>query len=704
MPIPEYIRPQLEVYQQLDATIAATGDNLAACIVGANYDLYRYGYEDLTPHEFKSAGDTIEYDYDKNPALNYKVDTASVAVFAKDVRAKLGTISAGAITEGTEDTVTITVTTGNPFALSFTHIEDGQPANLPVNELFTDTGYVPAPGDMAEVTYDTNKTTTGLVIKKILADGSIEFTNPPVPLAGTPTVNSVKFLQSYTGVISASTTPTDHSGTPPVTITDTGVEIHSDIGLMITFDEENGPEFCPFQDSVGSLYVEFRVQVIPSAEEDIFDIRSIDEIKEHFGTISMENELAYGCYMALTGSQGRGIYAIRVRSNDVDGYQKAVKKTESNSSTYNFCPITDDVAVMEAVAEFGTKMSQPDVKKWRVTRVGVDFPGEYDLTSVDADNQPLTASFKNGFTYDGNTGTLLTTENDIDFLAVGVNGRESALHYGDKVKATTMDQTFVIKRVISSKSLLLESGPEQDTNAAIAITLIKADTAENELEYVTNLAKNFADRRVTVVWADQAKTNDLAGNLIVVPNKFIACEVAGLASAILPQKSLTHTEITGVTQASRMYTKYTQRQLDDIAKEGVMIITQDAKSTPCYVRHQLTTEVDKGSLYYEDSCTRNLDNISYAITRELHGFIGKANVTVPALRKLKAKIVALLANFMQDTTDDLVGPSLVNYDGLTIIQDPVFKDRVIVNVNLYLPLPLNNIKVYEMAYAARVTI
>ena len=681
MPIPEYIRPQLEVYQQLDATIAATGDNLAACIVGANYDLYRYGYEDLTPHTFKAAGETITYDYEKNPALDYKVDTASVAVFAKDVRAIMGTISSG-----------VTVPATNPFALSF-----GEAAN----ELF-DTGYVPAPGDMAEVTYDTNKTTTGLVIKKILTDGSIEFTNPPVPLTGTHTVNSVKFLQSYTGVISdvASTS----ASAAPVTVTDEGVEIKANIGMQVTFAGKSTPTFCPFQDEVGSLYVEFRVQVIPSADEDIFDIRSIEEIKANFGTISIENELAYGCYMALTGSQGRGIYAIRVRSNDVDGYQKAIKKTESNSSTYNFCPITDSVAVMEAVAEFGTEMSQPDVKKWRVTRVGADFPGEYELTSVDADNQPLTASFKNGFTYDGNTGTLLTTESDIDFLAVGVNGRESALHYGDKVKATTLNQTFVIKRVISSKALLLESGPAQDTTTAIAITLIKADTAENELEYVTNLAKNFADRRVTVVWADQAKTNDMAGNLIVVPNKFIACEVAGLASAILPQKSLTHTEITGVTQASRMYTKYTQHQLDDIAKEGVMVITQDAKSTPCYVRHQLTTEVDKGSLYYEDSCTRNLDNISYAITRELHGFIGKANVTVPALRKLKAKIVALLANFMQDTTDDLVGPSLVDYDGLVIVQDPVFKDRVIVKVNLYLPLPLNNIKVYEMAYAARVTI
>lgn len=784
MPIPEYIRPQLEVYQQLDATIAATGDNLAACIVGANYDLYRYGYEELEAHEYKKAGQEIPYEYEKNPALDYKVDTASVAVFAKDLQALMGIVTEGVTYDKTK-----------PFELRF---------GESFSEVFTD-GYVPAPGDMAEVAYDTNKTTKGLVVKKLLGqiiaataeptssatmtptvtgtyvgtkattlvltvmsatentvtlkvldsaglipaqtvtatkdvtadlglglqvslawtttptageivtiactpatasstvfDG-IEFTNVPVQLGSEATIDSVKFLQSYSGVISAGNASTT-ADSLPVDVTDTGVTLAADLGLWVTF--ANGQsKFCEFQDGAGDLYVEFRVQVIPGSEEDVFEIGSVDEIRNNFGTIAMENELAYGCYMALTGSQGRGIYAIRVRSNDADGFLKAVQKTESNSSTYNFCPITDDVAVMEAVTEFGAKMSQPDVKKWRVTRLGVDFPGEYDLTSVGTDNKPVLAMFQNSFTYEGNTGTLMSiTSGNIDLTAMGANGREVSLHYGDKIRVNSLNEIYIVKRVISSQTALLESGPAQDTTAALGITIIKADTAENELEYVTNLAKNFADRRVTVVWADQAKTNDMAGNLVTVPNKFLACEIAGLASAILPQKSMTHTEIVGVNQASRMYTKYTQKQLDDIAKEGVMIITQDAKATPCYVRHQLTTEVDKGSLYYEDSCTRNLDNISYAVTRELHGFIGKANVTVPALRKLEAKIIALLANFMQDTTDDLVGPSLINYSDLVIIQDPVFNDRIIVKVKLYLPLPLNNIKVYEMAYAARVTL
>lgn len=787
MPIPEYIRPQLEVYQQLDATVAATGDHLAACIVGANYDLYRYGYEDLQAHPFDSAGATITYNYDTNPALDYKVDTASVAVFAEGLQAKLGELTSG-----------ITADPTNPFALC---------SEVAINSLatFGNSGYTPQVGDMVEVAYGSNSVTKNLVITGLLgqpvaatadptSDGNLTLTvtnaaaytgkkattilvtvqsvsgntvtvsildsmglmaartatltkgtaatlglglevtaswttapesgdlvniactptgastsdfngivlnNLPVPLGSEASITKVTFLREYTGVIDPAVAATS-TGIAPWTANATGINYAANLGMWVVFDATHSA-FCAFADNVGKLYVEYRVQVIPMADEDIFEIYNEHDIETNFGTIAIENELAYGCYMALKGSQGRGIYAIRVRSTDAEGFLAGIRKTESNSSTYNFCPITDDVAVMETVAEFGNEMSQPDVKKWRVTRVGVDFPGEYDLTSVDNDNHPLQATLQINQTLDGYTGTLLATENDVDFLALGVNGQETALHYGDKVRVNSTGDVYVIKRVVGSKALLLESGPDSNV-ANTSITLIKADTPDNEAEYVTNLAKNFADRRVTVIWTDQGKTNNDKGALVVVPNKFLACEIAGLASAVLPQKSLTHTEVTGVTQASRMYTKYTQKQLDNIAKEGVLVITQDAKATACYVRHQLTTDVNHGSLYYEDSCTRNLDNISYHIVDTLHNFIGHANVVVPALRKLEAKLVALLANFMQDTVDDMVGPSLVDYSDLTIVQDPVFKDRIIVKVKLYLPLPLNNIKVYEMAYAAQVTL
>jgi hypothetical protein len=237
---------------------------------------------------------------------------------------------------------------------------------------------------------------------------------------------------------------------------------------------------------------------------------------------------------------------------------------------------------------------------------------------------------------------------------------------------------------------------------------VKADSPVNAGEYVAAIAEKLNNRRFTVVYCDRGTVGveDADGDMrqMIVPNRFLAATVAGIASAVVPQAPITRTEITTIDAATRMYTQYTQLMLDNIAKHGVLLITQDVKNQPCYIRHQLTTETDKGSLYYEESCTRNLDNISYSVVDVLEGYIGKSNVTPSALRSIMNSVTDVLTSFTQDSPNDLIGPSLINWTDLTVEQDPVFKDRVIVRVKLYLPLPLNNIKMYEMAYAADVTV
>ena len=44
-----YVRPHTEVYQLVDKTVASTGRHLTACLLGAQYDVYRYGKEVTEP-------------------------------------------------------------------------------------------------------------------------------------------------------------------------------------------------------------------------------------------------------------------------------------------------------------------------------------------------------------------------------------------------------------------------------------------------------------------------------------------------------------------------------------------------------------------------------------------------------------------------------------------------------------------------------
>lgn len=229
------------------------------------------------------------------------------------------------------------------------------------------------------------------------------------------------------------------------------------------------------------------------------------------------------------------------------------------------------------------------------------------------------------------------------------------------------------------------------------MTMKKANTSKNHVAWLHGLANQINNRRGVLVWCDGGVYDGKYIN-----SAYLAAEVAGICSAVLPQQSITLTEIQSITSCSSMYLNYTQRELDNIAAGGVLIITQDNKYGVPYIRHQLTTDAIHGSLYSEMSITRNLDNISYGVADVIRGYCGKANVTTTSIPHLRAALLDKLTSYTQDSVNDLIGPSLVRFYDLTIEQDKDHKDMVIVNVTYELPLPMNNIKVYQMVYAATI--
>lgn len=809
-----YIRPLLEVYQMLEVTQQATGEHLAACIVGANYDLYRYGQEELQPTTFSSEETLIPFVYEVDPALDYKVDLDSVSVYAEGLEASLATFN-NTIAIDNKDTMVIRLVNGKSFV-------SAEEANLDENLK----GYPVNIGDVVYVTLNSTGTpkrctvidVVGAEIPAVITPGEANCadTEHPVTL-GSEASNDISvaasaafigeedttYILQCTKASTAGTfadaefkvtdtTGTDvatfftitqnneevavgtkglkllfnmHEGTAQLTVGDTfsvscvaaqvsttdfnGLQLDTMPVDVSEFDREqyelkvelrktftgnipcdDAPDaswsvseegvllaeaaslylegrktdwYVPFVDGVGSLYTAFRVLVIPDEDEELVTISNEEDITKYFGNCTdPANELAFACYCCLTGSQGRSFYAIRTRGTDVDSFKAAVKKTEANDATYSFAPITDDIEVLDAVVQFNAEMSEPDVKKWRRTIAGIEFPGAYICASTDDAGKALKATI----TADASGNNVLVQLPDsvaLDFKSLRTHGSTIRMNSGDSVQLLSNGKHYTIKKVLSSRELLLVSGPKTQVNPAMPIALWKADTPTNAVEYLSVVACKFNTRRALLVWCDHATKARTSGSLYVA-NKFLAAEVAGLSSAVLPQKSITRTEIGSVDKAARMYTQYTQSALDEIASKGVLVITQDTKNAACYIRHQLTTEMDKGNLYYEDSCTRNIDNISYALTDILEEYIGKANVTPSALRAIKTALTNALIGFTTDSTDDLIGPSLISWEDLTVIQDPTFKDRVLITVKLYLPLPLNNIKLYEMAYVATVTI
>lgn len=487
------------------------------------------------------------------------------------------------------------------------------------------------------------------------------------------------------------------------------VVIHAGSYLVLT-DRRPAPtkQMVPFHNGIGKLYPQFREQVIDpyDNESDVITIETVEDIQKNFGKIDPWNDLAYGCWRALEGAgsyndnEGRPVYAIRTSGTDAEAYLAAMKKTEGNNEVYSFVPLTEDGDALNAVVEYNNKMSAPDVKMWRRTIMGVDNPGQYTIATADKYSKPLRV---NVFNYKGKNVLLqLTEEMVFDFKNITYRNSTISLQPGDIVQ--TLGKQFVIHRVLSSSELLVKTEFTTVTaGSGIVISLIKAASSDNVSEYVSSVAKSFNTRRALVVYCDNG-TKQEGMEAVTIPNKYIACEIAGISSAVPPHQSITKTEIETIDKATRMYTRYTQNELDKLASNGVLLVVQDHKNTPVYIRHQLTTEMDKGNLYYEDSCTRNIDSISYNAADIIDSYIGRANVTPTALLLLRNDLQSLFTKYVTTIPSDLLGPQIISFEDLEVYQDPTMLDRVICKVKLYLPLPLNYVRLYEMAFVAKVTI
>lgn len=812
MAIKDYIRPMLEVHQQLEVTQFEVGDKMAACIVGADYDLYRYGYETITPTPFKlvDGSMTVPLVYERIPSLDYKLDTATITTYGEDMLAKVG-INPASSTTGIRcsvspaDIFVVRAPAGKYFSIIETDTDKLTAANAALVDVADPTApYAVQAGDLILYAADGATDQSQANVADLVGEDIEATVGTPVVTGMTAsvtktgtytlpedttllvTITSVKqgtcgytitdtegLMTAVSGVTSSDSKLTDVAlGTSGLTITATltAPEIGAYIAIPCTAASVSSTKFngirltnvaapvdtadtidCyiagaykvfsgeitgwtqtvvdgthvndnpdlqldgtpalmldgkayPFANNFGQIYPSFRVMIQPQDTEDKYTITSIADIQKYFGTIAVENDLAYACYCALEGSAGRQLYALRVTDNTASAYTAALNKVETDASTYNFCVLSQDRSIIEAATAYVTKRSEPDFKRWCRVLVGVDTPGAYIVAAKDEAGVALKADI--GLIVNSKTEAThvlqLATGMNLDLLDIEFNGGKTQLFPGDQVENALTGQKWTIVEVKNATTVTMKGGPATSTKA-LPVRFWKADTPINAGEYVAALAEGLNMRRCSLVWSDKA-VKEIDGKFTVMPNKYLAATVAGIGSAVVPQAPITHTEITTIDSAVRMYTKYTQKDLDNIAKDGVLIITQDAKDLPCYIRHQLTTETDKGVMYYEESCTRNLDNISYAVVDILEKYIGRANVTPSALRAIKVDMISVLNSFMDDSPADLIGPSLLSWTNLSIKQDTVFKDRVIVKVDLYLPLPLNNIKVYEMAYIADVTI
>lgn len=527
-------------------------------------------------------------------------------------------------------------------------------------------------GDVYSITCTAATTSTTHFDRVILSGPAVDTTT----FVNASTAIRVQFRKEFTGEIASVDAADEEAWTADAD----SVDIDAGLALYVS-ERATSYKWVNFVDGVGKLYLSYRALVPAPSSEDKISIDSVSDIVDELGVIDMDNELAFGANEMLSGAQGKRIFALRTAGTSLSDFTNALKKIESTDGVYALCPLTTSLEIQQAVASHCESMSAKTKKNFRRCYVGTDSPGEYAVLTLKSDDTTYTATISDY----GGKNVLLTTEDDVDFETLG-------LETGDLVKLTASNDEYAISSILSPKEIILKKGPNSPVAPAVPFQLWRANTASSQVDYIQQRSLALGSRRAVNVWSEKG-TRLLNGVSTIIPNRFVACEIAGLRCSILPQQGLTYTEIKSITDAASMYVKYNDDDLDEIAAAGTFIITQEAESGAIYIRHQLTTKSSGGSLYYEDSVGVNLDNISFKVKDKMRGYIGKKNVTAKTILEAKNDVTNILQAETVVPPNASYSPALNGYTDLSVKAHATLKDRVEIYARLLMPLPLNNMDV-----------
>ncbi len=621
-------------------------------------------------------------------ASGYQIATGGTYTGTKDttylLTVKTGTAASGDTSTGAVITITDTAGVDDPSEVTVTDNTAFNVGSFGVTATIKLTASSPDStvehgGLRAGDVYSVAASAAGqssVTFDKVILDGpavdTTTFVDPSVAI-------KVQFRLAFTGEILA----TDAADSEAWTASASAISLNAAHSLFVNARSANN-KWVTFVDGVGKVHTSYRAYAPAPSTQDKFAINSVTDITDDLGTIDLDNDLAYGANEAFSGVQGaKRVYALRTAGSEVADFTAALRKIEATDMVYAIAVLSDDLDVMRAVIAHCESMSSKTKKNFRRCYVGTDSPGSYAVLTVKANSLNYTATISD---YNGEN-LLLTTADDVNFNTLG-------LEAGDLVKLTATGAEYEIADILSDNEIVLLTGPASPIGVAVPFQLWRADTPSSQKDYVIARSEALSSRRCANIWVEDGKRllgTDAVGT--VIPNRFVACEVAGLRCAVLPQQGLTNTEIQSVTDAPSMYVRYSLDELDEIAAAGTFVITQDAESGSMFIRHQLTTETSGGSLYYEDSVGVNLDNISFLVKDALDGFIGKKNVTRKTIAEVDKAIEDILTASTLVPVTASYGPALNGYEGLAVAAHPTLKDRITVYAKLLMPLPLNNIDV-----------
>lgn len=271
----------------------------------------------------------------------------------------------------------------------------------------------------------------------------------------------------------------------------------------------------------------------------------------------------------------------------------------------------------------------------------------------------------------------------LDIVSTTPNAAEAAYITGTR---------HTVAAVTTESQLTLGSDPTNGfggTLEDVVYTITKDLSLNEQATYLAGYATSFGSRRVVHTWPDRVAVS-VNGLATMIPGYFAGPVLSGMTAGLPSQAGFTNLSVVGFVGRENSDDLFSDTQLDTIAGGGNMILTQPVADAALSVRHQLTT--DLSTIYYQEfSVTKNVDLIARFFRGLYRPFLGSYNITDGLLDLLKTRGQSGIS-YLLDQRAPRVGAPLRQGQLTRIEESDDQPDTVEIDVDISIPLPLNNIK------------
>jgi len=418
---------------------------------------------------------------------------------------------------------------------------------------------------------------------------------------------------------------------------------------------------------VGDIHVRYR-ELMAAQAGVLGSVRTPGDVLDYLGSPEVANPLALHANAAVTTAGGVPVYYIGVASDNLAGYQEALKVAENSRAPYSLVPCTLDNAVKGAIKAHVLSMSTPEIGMWRIAWFGANAVDEGHV-DVNAEEASL-------------DGRNLTSA-DALFVSSGVKAGDTVrIGYEFDAYDNEVYKTYTIDAVLSETELRLLTVPDLPQGVDLKFEVWYNLTDSQLANAIAAEAGEHANRRIRLLWGENPRTSGIAS----VPMSVLAAAAAGQRASAAPHQPLTNVELDGIVVD---VPRFGRQNLDVMAGGGVWIVTRD-QNGPAYNRHQVTTATTDIN-HREDSVTTNLDHISRDYRSALSGFYGRGNVSNEMVVMLEATMDQVESTIVSRIYPRFLGPQIQAIEERSVTRDPAVRDRITIKLVPVLPYPLNDL-------------